>query len=45
MSDIAELIKVDGKIFEPYWKIYSNFIETMKAVIKTIYLKFLQIVS
>ena len=31
-SDIAELIKVDGKIFEPYWKnSYSNFIETMKS--------------
>ena len=30
-SDIAELIKVDGRIFEPYWKnSYSNFIETMK---------------
>lgn len=31
-SDIAELIKIDGRIFEPYWKnSYSNFIETMKS--------------
>ena len=31
-SDIPELIKLDGRIFEPYWKnSHSNFIETMKS--------------
>ena len=32
LSDIGELIKIDGKIFESYWRnSYSNFIETMKS--------------
>jgi len=32
LSDIEILLKIDGKIFEPYWKnSYSNFIETMKS--------------
>ena len=32
LSDIGELIKIDAKIFESYWRnSYSNFIETMKS--------------
>ena len=32
LSDIESLLKIDGNIFDPYWKnSYSNFIETMKS--------------
>jgi len=32
LSDIDNLLALDGKIFSPYWKnSYSNFVETMKS--------------
>jgi len=32
LSDIDTLLKVDGKIFSPYWKnSYCNFVETIKS--------------
>ncbi len=32
LSDIESLLKIDGNIFDPYWKnSYSNFIETLKS--------------